>query len=62
MHDVHYQAFGVYVAVDQRTVSERAAKAAELLQAVRDHKVARRNLRAQRRSVRRDQGGYTTAV
>lgn len=62
MHDVQYQAFGVYVAVDHRAVSERAAKAAELLQAVRDRKRARRLLREQRRKARRDQAAYTTAV
>lgn len=62
MYDVQYQAFGVPVTVDQRAVSERAARAAELLQAAREHKLARRLVRKQRHAEGRSQQAYTTAV
>ena len=62
MYDHQYQAFGMYVAVDQLAVSLRAAKSAELLQALRDSKLERRARRQQRRALRRGQETYTTAV
>lgn len=62
MYDVQYQAFGVPVAVDNRAVSERAAKAAELLRAARERKLARRLLRKQRHLAGPDRQAYTTAV
>jgi hypothetical protein len=62
MHDVLYQSFGCYVAVDQLSVSRRAAKSAELLQAVRERQLERRAQRKHRRAVRRGREAYTTAV
>ena len=59
MYDTHQQALGMYCAVNQLSVSLRAAKAAEIKQALREQKLERK---AQRRAARRGQESYTTAV
>ena len=62
MYDTHQQALGLYVAVDQLSLSLRAAKAAEHRQALREQQLERRSQRRQRRATRRGQESYTTAV
>jgi len=62
MHDTHLQSLGISYVLDQLAVSHRAAKAAELQQALREQKLARKALRNQRRATRRGQESYTTAV
>jgi hypothetical protein len=62
MYDSQYQALGMYVAVDQLAVSQRAAKSAELLQAARDRKLQHKAQRRQQRARRRSQDAYTTAI
>jgi hypothetical protein len=62
MYDTHQQALGLYLAVDQLSLSLRAAKAAEHKQAVREQQLLRKAERQQRRATRRGQEAYTTAV
>lgn len=62
MYDTHQQALGLYYAVDQLSLSLRAAKAAEHRQALREQQLERRSQRRQRRATRRGQESYTTAV
>ena len=62
MYDTHQQSLGMYYAVDQLSVSLRAAKASEIKQALREQKLERKALRQQRRATRRGQESYTTAV
>jgi hypothetical protein len=62
MYDTHAYALGCYVTVDQLAVSQRAARAVEHRQAVREQKLERKAQRQQRRALRRSQEAYTTAV
>ncbi len=62
MYDTHQQALGMYYVVDQLNISHRAAKAAEIRQALREQRLERKALRNQRRAIRRGQESYTTAV
>ncbi len=62
MYDTHQQALGLYYAVDQLSLSLRAAKAAEHKRALREQQLERKAQRRQRRADRRGQEAYTTAV
>ena len=62
MYDTYQQSLGMYYAVDQLSVSLRAAKSSELKQALREQKLERKAQRNQRRAARRGQESYTTAV
>ncbi|HEY5786700.1 MAG TPA: hypothetical protein VIT65_18190 [Microlunatus sp.] len=62
MYDTYQQSLGMYYAVDQLSVSLRAAKSSELKKALREQKLERKALRNQRRADRRGQESYTTAV
>lgn len=62
MYDTYQQSLGMYYAVDQLSVSLRAAMSSELKQALREQKLERKAQRNQRRAARRGQESYTTAV
>lgn len=62
MYDTHQQALSLYLGGDQLALSQRAAKSAELRQALRDQRLQRKAQRSHRRAARRGQEAYTTAV
>lgn len=62
MYYAHQQAVAGYDADDHLSLSLRAAKTAELMQAVRAQRKERKAQRKAHRAVRNSQESYTTAV